>query len=356
MPAAPVIQQMKISDKDAVLAFLAKAYPDNPRQSDERFWNWHFPESPYCDPNDLPIWLAKVGDTIAGQLASVPVEFNIAGETVPAIWILDLIVDPNFRRRGIAKKLALASRDFCPYVLGTNTPKQHSTELLEGLGWKIFTKIPRYKKILFPGSAIRELARIEPLRSVANLIGAPFRRGTKESGVMIVDEFDESFDEFWKRARVQWPCSVSRSSKFLDWQFRRQPEKKFDILGYFIDGELHGYSVMFFRKAGPNGVIEKAAISDICYGPDNPDRTIDALLAGSLNLAIERRAGSVVVDAVDERLQRGLKRMGFWHVKSDLQLLASVPENQQTVYDPANWYLTRADSDISIFEAPNLEK
>ncbi len=356
MPAAPLIEQMKLSDKNAVLAFLRHAYPDNPRQSDEQFWNWHFPESPYCDPDNLPIWLAKVDDRLAGQLASVPVEFNVAGETVPAIWILDLIVDPDYRRKGIAKNLALAALAFCPNVLGVNTSKQHSTELLAGLGWKIFTKVARYQKILFPGNAVRELARIDSLRSIANMIGAPLRRGSKDGDLTIVDAFDSSFDDLWKRARGQWPCSVSRSSKILDWQFRRQPGKEFDILTYNLDGELRGYAVMFFRKPGPKGVIEKAAISDICYAPENADQTIDALLRGVLNLAVERRAGSVVTDSLDARLQNRLKRHGFWHVKSDMQLLANVPPDRETVYDPVNWYLTRGDSDISIFEAPNLEK
>ncbi len=357
MPTVPVIEQMKLSDKAAVLAFLRKMYPDSPRQSDEHFWNWHFPESPYCDPNDLPIWLAKSDDgTIAGQLASVPVELNVGGETVPAIWILDMIVDPDFRRQGIAKKLALASMDFCPYVLGVNTPKQHAPKLLVSLGWKIFSKIPRYQKILFPGNAVRELARIGPLRSIANVIGAPLRRGAKRDGVEIVDAFGPAFDQLWHRARGQWACSISRSAKMLDWQFRKQPDKKFDILSYSVDGELRGYAVMYFRKPGASGVIEKAAISDICYDPENADDTIDALLRSALHLAIERRVGSVVTDAIDNRLQRGLKRQGFWNVKSDLQLLASVRGNRETVYDPANWYLTRGDSDISIFEAPNLTK
>lgn len=69
MPAAPAIEQMELSDKAAVLTFLRKMYPDSPRQCDEHFWNWHFPESPYCDPNNLPIWLATSDDgTSAGQL------------------------------------------------------------------------------------------------------------------------------------------------------------------------------------------------------------------------------------------------------------------------------------------------
>jgi len=50
-----------------------------------------------------------------------------------------------------------------------------------------------------------------------------------------------------------------------------------------------------------------------------------------------------------------LKKLGFWPIKSPLQLMAKVPENADTVYDIQNWYLTRGDSDISIFEDPNLD-
>ena len=355
MQSPAIIDQMKLSEKDDVLAFLRKAYAENPRHGDERFWDWHFPESPYCDPQNLPVWLAKVDGRIAGQLAAVPVEFNVADETVPAIWILDLIVDPEFRRRGIAKKLALASLDFCPFVLGINTSQQHSTELLAGLGWNIFTKVPRYQKMLFPGNAVREIAKAAPLRSIANLVSAPMRRvGRTSVNVKPIDSFDPSFDKLWNEARGQWPCSVSRTSSMLEWQFLRQPGKKFEILAHYRDGELTGYVVMFFRRADERGVIEKAAISDICYGPDRPGETIDELLAAALNLAIERRVGSVVTDAIDARLESALKRAGFWRVKSDMQLLANVPRNENVVYNAANWYLTRGDSDTSIFEASNL--
>jgi hypothetical protein len=29
---------------------------------------------------------------------------------------------------------------------------------------------------------------------------------------------------------------------------------------------------------------------------------------------------------------------------------------EQLMYDPANWFLTRGDSDVSIFEHPNVEE
>lgn len=98
------IEQMDRSDLDDLLLFLRGAYADNPRQCDPTFWGWHFLEPPHSDADNLPVWLAKSGAQIVGQLAAVPVELNVKGNLTKAIWILDLIVDPEFRRKGIAKK------------------------------------------------------------------------------------------------------------------------------------------------------------------------------------------------------------------------------------------------------------
>ncbi|HMT06476.1 MAG TPA: GNAT family N-acetyltransferase [Pyrinomonadaceae bacterium] len=353
MQESVVIEQMKLSEKADVLDFLSTAFADNPRQSDGQFWDWHFPDSPYCDPENLTIWLAKVNGKIAGQLAAVPVELNADGTTVPAIWILDLIVGTDYRRRGIAKKLALASLRHSPIVLGTNTPKQHSTELLEGLGWTIFTKIPRYSKMLFPGNAIHEISSVGPIASLANIAYAPFRRSHSSSDITQVDGFDGSFDELWVEARTHWPYSISRTAKMLEWQYVRQPGKKFDILTLRKNGKLCGYVVMFFRSPNNHGVIEKAAITDICYAPEDADNTIDELLAAAISLAISRIAGRLITDVIDARLESRLKKAGFWQVRSDLQLLAHAPPEYSRLFDAANWFLTRGDSDISIFEHPN---
>ncbi|MGQ0542097.1 MAG: GNAT family N-acetyltransferase [Blastocatellia bacterium] len=353
------VEQMALSDRDKVLSFLRAAYSENPRQSNGDFWDWHFLKPPRVEPDRLPVWLAKSGDRIAGQLAAIPVELNVNDEAKRAIWILDLIVDPDFRRMGIAQKLVLAAEEYCPYMLGVNTNEQHAPDLLQKLGWRIVTKIPRFHRILFPGEAVREIRRYGVLRSTANLGFAPFRLGLggglrDGENVRILNEFDGSFDDLWRESNGQWPCSVSRSSDMLNWQFKQQPKKKFDILGYFENGKLLGYAILFFRRTNDVGSIDKAAISDICYHPGNPKLIVDSLLKASLRVATERRAGGLVTDTLDPLLQERLKHCGFWKVKSGLQLMAKTPENRDVVYDGSKWFLTRGDSDISIFEHPNV--
>lgn len=353
------IAQFKLSEKDALLSFLKTAYRDTPRQSDPLFWEWHFAASPYVRADDMPVWVAKDGDKIVGQLAAIPVELKVGREQKPAIWILDFIVHEDYRGKGLGKKLILALQEFCPLGLGVNTNEQHAPVMLQKLGWKIVGKIPRYNKLLFPGEALREVAQIKPLRGLLNAAFAPFRRSPqnlrrKNPGIRIVEDFDSSFDELWREASGQWSCAVVRSSKLLEWQYRQQPGKKFDVLGYYENEKLLGYVVLFFRKKDSHGAIQKAAITDICYHPEKPAGVIDALLAGALQIAVERRAGTLVTDVIDPLIQERLEFFGFWRTKNPLQLMVKSDEQQELLYNPENWYLTRGDSDISIFEHPNL--
>ena len=203
-----VYSQMKAADRRGVLSFLRGSYPETPRQSDPQFWDWHFIDQPIDQADEIPVFLAKSGDRIAGQLAAIRVGLSVAGRSLRSMWILDLLVDPDFRRRGIMKQLVGIAERHTPYLLGVNTNKQHAPALLMGLGWGIVTKIPRYHKILFPGNAIKEIGRFMPLRWLMNLAFAPFRRSSKQSGADIrqLNEFDQTLDEFWNEARGQWPC------------------------------------------------------------------------------------------------------------------------------------------------------
>ena len=355
------IEQLKLSDKHQLLAFLREAYAENPRMSDERFWDWHFLENPYVAPDDLPVWLAWSGQRIAGQLAATPVRLQIGAERKPTMWILDLIVHDDFRRRGIAKQLVRKAEEFCAIGLGINTVEQHSTAVLESLGWLVPCKIPRYNKLLFAGNMLPEIARIAPLRRTLNLLSAPFRPRADQAlfqaggKLRMLDKFDAAFDELWNEASANWPCAVARESCLLDWQFVRQPGKKFDIIGYYTGDKLLGYAVVFVRKPNKSGQVAKASIADLCYHPDGAEETVDELLRAALDVAVTRGAGTLVTDVLDGLIERRLKRIGFRPVKNPLQFLVkSTGADEKLLQDARSWFLTRGDSDISIFEHPNL--
>jgi GNAT superfamily N-acetyltransferase len=360
MPSDAQIKQFELSDQDALLSFLRLAYPEERLKGDEIFWKWHFLENPHASLDNVPLWIVRSGEQVVGQMATIPVKLKVGEEEKRALWIIDFILLPEYRGRKLGKRLMQAAREtYCTTMLALGYNKD-SEAVLRSHKWVSLGNINRYHIMLFPGNASKEIAGLAPVRQLINLIYAPLRPSLNklslpEGGALReVTQFDSSFDELWRGASGQWPCAVVRNARFLEWQFMKQPGKKFDVLGYYENDRLLGYVVLFFRKAVHDGASDKVAISDLCYNAKNSPRVIKSLLKGALRLALERRAGGLVIDVLDPLVEQELRQFGFLRIKASPPFMAGTFEHQDLMYERSNWFLTRGDSDVSIFEEPNL--
>lgn len=353
------VEQFKLSDQDALLSFLRLAYADEPRKSEPTYWRWHYLENPYTSSDDVPLWILKHGSQIVGQMATIPVELKVGNDKTKAIWILDFIILPEYRGQGFGKRLMGAARESYGTMIALGFNPQ-SEAVLRSHKWVALGGVHRYHRLLYPGNAFSEVGKFEPLRKFVNLGYAPFRlRHTStpniaDGQIRQVSTFDAAFTDLWDRAATQWQCAVIRSPGYLEWQFGRQPGKQFEVLGAFDQERLLGYVVLFFRKGERHKVAPKVAISDICYDASNSASVIDDLLQAALHLALERCAGSMVMDILDPVVESRLKPLGFWRIKNAPRFMAGTSEYQDLIYRESNWFLTRGDSDVSIFEQPNL--
>jgi len=359
MPGEVQIKQFELAEQEALLAFLREAYRDDPRKSDPEVWKWHYLENPYTSLDDIPLWIVKDGERVVGQAATILVELKVDDEIRRAVWILDFILLSEYRGQKLGKRLLQLARQTYPTMLALGY-NEMSGNVLTSLEWVRMGMIDRYQRLLFPGYGLKEVATIPPLRGLINLGFAPFRPSRNATipntrfEVREVADFDSAFDELWKRASKNFPCAVERRSAFLNWQFRRQPGKKFAVLGVYKAERLVGYAVLFFRKPKQANAPPKAAITDICYDPENGAAIIDELFKTALRRCVERRAGSLVTDVRDPLLAERLRSFGFFRIKQAPPFMVYSPDKRELMYEPDNWFLTRADSDVSIFEGPNL--
>ena len=360
MPDDVEIKQFELADEQALLSFLRLAYPDEPSKSNQLFWSWHFLENPYATPDNIPLWIVKCGDQVVGQMATIPVRLKVGNKQKTALWIIDFILSPLYRGRGLGKRLMLSARETYSTTMVALGYNDQSEAVLRRLDWVPLGNINRYHALLFPGNASKEISRLGPVSELANLLYAPFRPSdnrlslTGGGSLREVNEFDSSFDDLWQDASSQWPCAVVRSSRFLQWQFKQQPGKKFDVLGYYEAGRLLGYLVLFFRRAEPDTPPDKVAISDICYSATNSATVIDSLLKGAFDMALKRRVGGLVIDILDPVVEQRLRQFRLLRIKASPPFMAGTFEDQDLMYVRDNWFLTRGDSDVSIFEQPNL--
>jgi GNAT superfamily N-acetyltransferase len=341
--------------------FQKLAYPGDARKSDLRLLDWYFRQNPNQSTGDLPLWVARENGKIVGQLATIPVELKAGTTYTKAIWILEFILLEKYRGQGLGKKLVREAEKQHPTMitLGIN---EASTRVFQSSGWVALGGIHRYHRLLHAGSASRTAGKNLILREGLNLLSAPLRftggkrRSSSAYELRPIESFDASVDELWARASTQWACAVRRGEKFLKWQFEDQPGKKFYVIQVEQGGKLAGYAVLFFRKGRKGGPPPKAAISDIVYDRDNQDEIIDTLLGACLEAAMARKAGSLVTDVLDARIESRLKSHGFWRIKNSPRFMAYSTEFPELLYKPENWFLTRGDSDVSIFEEPNVEE
>jgi len=57
---------------------------------------------------------------------------------------------------------------------------------------------------------------------------------------------------------------------------------------------------------------------------------------------------------LDARTEARLKKLRFSRIKNSPPFMVASSEFPNEICDPAKWYLTRADADVSIFEEPNV--
>jgi GNAT superfamily N-acetyltransferase len=357
MPVDFEIAQLQTYQLDELPEFLRSVYPGKVRKTDLAYLRWFYEQNPNVDSDALPIWALRRNGLIIGQLGTIPVELKVGAIYTKAIWILEFVIVPEFRGKGLGKKLVMAAGEKyrTMITLGINDA---STRVFSSLGWKPMGRIRRYHKFLFVGSSAGIPGRRSLLREGLNRISFPLRASLEPKNPKYTITCDRVFGpelgQLWEQASAQWCVAVRRDQKFLEWQFLHQPRKLFDCICLHKEDRLVGYAVLFFRAGRDGGPPPKAAISDLIYHSKNQDEVIDALLNAALQLAIERKAGSLVTDVLDARAEARLKKLGFSRIKNSPPFMAISSEFPNQVHDPANWYLTRADADISIFEEPNV--
>jgi GNAT superfamily N-acetyltransferase len=335
--------------------FLKRAYPGDHKWT-PAYLDWYFLQNPNTGDQGPPVWVVKSGGEIVGQVATIPVELKAGEAATRAAWILEFILLPEFRGQGLGKRLVEEVGKSYPTMitLGIN---EASTRVFASLGWKPLGGIHRYHRMLYLGSAAKRGGFAGGALDLLSLPLRIFPGGRQQAGRFEVRHdlaLDRELDALWERASRQWQAGVRREHQYLTWQFRNQPGKKFEMIKLYERGTLAGYAVLFFRRPGAAGRPPKAAISDLVYDERESDEVIDGLLEASLQMAIERQAGSLVTDVLDLRLESRLKKRGFWRIEKSPRFMASSTEFSRVLYRPENWYLTRADSDVSIFEEPNI--
>ncbi|HEY0833119.1 MAG TPA: GNAT family N-acetyltransferase, partial [Azospirillum sp.] len=166
--------------------------------------------------------------------------------------------------------------------------------------------------------------------------------------VEVVERFDERVDALWRDAAPRHPVIARRDLAFLRWRFDRSPAAQ-RVTRLYIQrrGQLMGYVVL--RADSWRGLPVTVVLDYLV----RPGWTLPAF-ALAVEFARRERTAALLCRTLNPEVARPLAAMGFVCFRNGFNLptrmMARVgpgaEENAALLSDPANWYVTAADSDL----------
>lgn len=270
------------------------------------------------------------GDRVAGSMGHMPVDYILKGKRVPARITHDLLIDPDYRGKGLAGllvKKAQEAGEFLPGGMWMNVPcyKIHcgggfdemippSTQTLV-LDTKSFAARKGFSGI--KGSATRValgMAKASALRKAKSAIK---NAGGIES-IPETESFDASQDPAWLGMLGSYGIAASRDAEFLNWKYTHHPVVSYRKIA--IDSK--GYLIWRLPHAG---------------SAENRAVIVDYLVERGDAATLERMVARVIAESVDA----GVESLSFmttqpWAIKF-LKGFGFLPRRGGHTWVIANW-------------------
>jgi len=318
---------------------------------DPRFWGWEFLEGP--DGQGL-IYIVEDERKIVGHFADVPRWFSVQGESVLGTLSLDLMVHPDYWRRGIFEALGRYGiervRKQNGLFLIAFPIRRETIQGLKKIGWEEVAKLPvLVYPVRFSGIINRYLHF--PLLSflaggVARLLFFLFRRlergnGTEKIEIEEMHLLDDQFDHFWQKALSLYPIMGVRNRNYLTWRYLRHPTRTYAIYRAKKSGEMKGYIVL--RKVellnfNSAVIVDLLALDEV---------TLAALVEKGIQHS-QQKGTDLLAFMVPQGhpYDKILRKRGFLPSPKAFQFMVYFHSKREMLNFPEKWYVNWGDTDV----------
>jgi hypothetical protein len=341
------IDRYRPDDQRQVEALYRRVFGPDAADANRLRWTWQYRRNPNV-PQDGPlIWIAREGQTVIGQYATMPVKLSLAGRDVDASWGMDVMVAPERQRQGLGDVLFKTWDRSSGAALGLGLSGA-SHRLFQKMNWPDVGPVPCLVKPL-SRRALRRPTWPVSLNRLVSYVTLPWIRlvaRTKplQGEVRAIRHFDEGFTRLWDRISPDFAFAVRRDAAYLNWKYVQAPHIRYAIAALIRDGEPAGYAV-YRHTQEPRGRV--TLLVDWLTAPDDAPGLLTLLRW------IDREARAADSDkirtfAMHKGFRRLLKKSGYYSVKSTMEFVAKV---NATAVDPSfykqtdTWHVTLGDSD-----------
>ncbi|WP_396623720.1 hypothetical protein [Luteitalea sp.] len=337
------------------LAFQPQAYPRRRRAWLASRWDWMFLGSASRLHERPAVWFHRTDAGMFGQRGAMLVRLRCGHDSLIAGWLVDTVVLPDVRGRGVGGALvARATRDL-PVGLSLGQTGQIRT-LQDRCGWQPVASMRSWSLVIDPQTAFRGRLRQEVVRagvawgaSLWTHVCGLWARPASAFTSCPVDRFGPAHDALWSAVEAQHACAVVRDASYLNWKYVEQPgvePRRLEIVD--ARGDVRGVCVWTRLPPERSHAYARGWILDMVVPWSDPG-AVRALLAAVIG---DARAQSVAVlefDVLSPPLERVLLRSGWLRGGLTRHLRVSAPgvaaDVRARLLSTDGWFLTRGDSD-----------
>lgn len=332
--------------------FFKKVWAEDKIHLDEARWRWLFKNNPN-NPNGQPqIWLIKQDERIVGQLATIPALFKIKNQYHLLYWAMDFIIDPEFRRKGLAYKGTVQLTKQAGLVMTLGDTPLLSYKLFKKLNFLETKNLPHLVKILDIQKITKNKFKKIMFISLKFLSDGLFskiysihKKKLHRQYIKIepIKNFDSKFDKLWQRVESNFSLVVKRDSLFLDWRYSRCPNSEYKGFQILKNDILSGYIILRLRHtdSGKEGIIADI-LSEL--------NTLDYLIKKAIDYFIEQKANRIDCYISDKKYRHAFIKHGFSYWRTEVRLVVHqckvVKNNIKLFKNISNWHITKGDSDL----------
>lgn len=318
---------------------------------DPRFWRWEFTE---CPEGKAYIYIVEDGDKIVGHFADLPRRFSAHGKIVRGTLSVDLMVAPDYRRKGLFGKMGKYGIDKVKREQGlflTAYPiREETINGFKKIGWKEVVKLP---VLVYPLKFTGIVNRYLHTAPLSLLIGGMTRffysllystrkkRAFANVEIEEVAQLDDAFDRFLDKTFSLYPIMGIRDRDYMTWRYLRHPTRTYTIYRAMEKGEMKGFIIL--RKVD---LLEfhSVVIVDLLA---LDEEVLMALV--EKGIVHSQKEGVDLLGFMVPKLHpyyQLLKRNGFLPSPKTFLFMIYSHEEDEELLDPKEWYVNWGDTDV----------
>ena len=318
---------------------------------DPRFWQWEFMEGPN---GKALIYIVEDGNKIIGHFADLPRQFSAHGKVVRGTLSVDLMVGPDYRRKGIFEEMGrYAIRRVKDEGSSFTTAYPIRKETISGFkknGWKEVVTLP---VLVFPirfSSIVNRYLHFPPLDLLVGglakfFYALLFCRQMKKDFAKVemegVSRFDDAFERFWNKALSLYPIMGIRDREYMTWRYFRHPTRNYIIYRAMEKGEMRGFIIL--RRVDLLAFNSAVIVDLLALDADALTALVEKGIAYSQREGVDLMGFMVPETHPYYRL---LRKHGFLRSPKTFRFMIYSHEEDKELLDPKGWYVNWGDTDV----------